>query len=112
LKLSQGAAGAGGVAAAQGDAAKVLIRKLRGEDSIYLFRSGVFGIVLPGVRGADALRVSERLHEGLADAAGASSRFTAEIRMINYPEHTSTARELEQMAARCFPEKAAALQAA
>ena len=112
LKLSQGAAAAGGVAAAQGDAAKVLIRKLRGEDSIYLFRSGVFGIVLPGVRGADALGVAERLHEGLADAAGAGSRFTAEIRMINYPEHTSTARELEQMAARCFPEKLAELQAA
>ncbi|MGD0922732.1 MAG: hypothetical protein ABSA70_13345 [Terriglobia bacterium] len=112
LRVSREVSSTGGVAAAQGDAAKVLIRKLRGEDSIYLFRPGVFGIVLPGVRGADALRVVDRLYEGLADAAGASSRFMAEIRMINYPEHTSTARELEQMAARCFPEKLVALQAA
>jgi GGDEF domain-containing protein len=112
LKVSRDVSSTGGVAAAQGDAAKVLIRKLRGEDSIYLFRSGVFGIVLPGVRGADANRVAERLHEGLADAAGANCRFTAEIRMINYPEHSSTARELEQMASRCFPEKSAELQAA
>jgi GGDEF domain-containing protein len=93
-------------AVAEGDAAKVLIRKLRGEDSIYLFHPGVFAIVLPGVRGTDANRVAERLHEGLADAAGASNRFAAEIRMINYPEHVSAARELEQMAVRCFPAKA------
>jgi GGDEF domain-containing protein len=89
-------------AAAQGDAAKVLIRKLRGEDSIFLFRPGVFAVVLPGVRGTDAQRVADRLREGLIDAAGVSSRFTAEIQAVNYPEHTSTAREMEQIAARYF----------
>ena len=106
LKHSRDVSDPGGKAAAEGDAAKVLIRKLRGEDSIYLFHQGVFAIVLPGVRGTDANRVVERLQEGLADAAGASNRFAAEIRMINYPEHASAARELEQMAMRCFPQKA------
>lgn len=105
LKHSHGVSDPGGNAAAEGDAAKVLIRKLRGEDSIYLFHPGVFAIVLPGVRGTDANRVADRLQEGLTDAAGVSSRFVAEIRMINYPEHVSTARELEQMAVRCFPGK-------
>jgi GGDEF domain-containing protein len=112
LKLAREISDLGGKAAAEGDAAKVLIRKLRGEDSIYLFRSGVFAILLPGVRGADANRVAERLREGLADAAGAGNRFTAQIRMINYPEHASAARELEQMAAQCFPEKSAETEAA
>jgi GGDEF domain-containing protein len=103
---------AGGKATVEGDAAKVLIRKLRGEDSIYLFHPGVFAIVLPGVRGLDANRVAERLQEGLTDAAGAGNRFAAEIRMINYPEHASTARELEQMAVRCFPGKLPQAEAA
>jgi GGDEF domain-containing protein len=105
VKHSRDVSDPGGNAAAEGDAAKVLIRKLRGEDSIYLFHPGVFAIVLPGVRGTDANRVAERLQEGLADAAGVSNRFAAEIRMINYPEHVSTARELEQLAVRSFPAK-------
>lgn len=87
-----------------GDAAKVLIRRLRREDSVYLFRSFVLGVVLPGLSGDDANRVAERLHEGLMDASGAGNRFAAEIQMVNYPEHTVSARELEQMAVRCFPE--------
>jgi len=104
LRLAPMVADAGGTATVLGDAAKVLIRRLRREDSIYLFRPGVFGILLPGVSGAHANRVADRLQEGLTDAAGASNRFTAEIRMLNYPEHAATARELEQMGAASFPE--------
>jgi GGDEF domain-containing protein len=112
LRLAREVAGPEAAAAAQGDVAKVLIRKLRGEDSIFLFQPGVFAVVLPGVRGADAQHVAERLREGLIDAAGVSSRFTAEIQMVNYPEHASTAREMEQIAARCFSKDKAVASAA
>lgn len=95
---------AGGTSALLGDAAKVLLRRLRREDSVYLFRSCVLGVVLPGLSGNQANHVAERLHEGLMDASGAGNRFGAEIQMVNYPEHTVSARELEQMAVRCFPD--------
>jgi GGDEF domain-containing protein len=95
---------AGGGGAILGDAAKVLIRRLRREDSMYLFRPFVFGVVLPGLSGEIANRVAERLNEGLTDASGAGNRFTAELQMVNYPEHTTSARELEQIAVRCFKE--------
>ena len=95
---------AGGMALLMGDAAKVLIRRLRREDSMYLFRLGVFGVLLPGMTGDQANHVAERLQEGLMDASGAGDRFTAEIRMLNYPEHTISGKELEQLAIRSFPE--------
>jgi len=81
---------------AYGDAAKALTRKLRGQDSIYHFAWGVFGIILPGVNGMSAYRIAERLKEGLHDSSGASSRFSSEVRVFNYPEHAATARELEE----------------
>ncbi|PYV15641.1 MAG: hypothetical protein DMG21_14480 [Acidobacteria bacterium] len=81
-----------------GDAAKAMIRKLRGEDSIYLFSWGVFGILLPAVRGVDAQRVADRLTDGLHDASGAGNRFSFELRVVNYPEHVAAAREMEQTA--------------
>jgi GGDEF domain-containing protein len=95
-----------------GDAAKAVLRRLRREDSIYLFREGVFGIVLPGTSGNDAYHVSERLAEGLRDASGASDRFTFDLRVVNYPEHTASAREMEQVARSFLPEGALAARAA
>jgi GGDEF domain-containing protein len=83
---------------AYGDAAKAMIRKLRGEDSIYLFRPGVFGVVLPGVPAPNARRVEERLGEGLATAAGDVPRFSCHLRAVNYPENVATAHEMEQAA--------------
>lgn len=82
--------------AAFGDAAKALTRRLRREDSIYLFAPGVFGILLPGAGSDAAYRVAERLTEGLHDALGASDRFTSEVRVITYPEHTESAWGIEQ----------------
>jgi GGDEF domain-containing protein len=93
----------GEIGVAYGDAAKALLRKLRVEDSIYLFAPGVFGIVLPGVSGDGASRVAERLTEGLADASGASDRFKSDVRVITYPEHVSSAPEMEQMARTLIP---------
>ena len=46
------------------------------------------------------------------DASGAGNRFTAEIRMINYPEHAISGKELEQLAIRSFPAAEPELQAA
>ena len=83
---------------ALGDAAKVLSRKLRSEDSIYRLSSEVFGIVLPGATDAVARQTANRLSEGLADASGASNRFAAEIEVVNYPEHVNSASEMERRA--------------
>jgi len=95
-----------------GDAAKAVVRRLRREDSIYLFRTGVFGVVLPGTSGNAAYEVSERLGEGLRDASGASDRFTFYLRVVNYPEHTASAHEMEQVARSFLTEEALAAHAA
>jgi GGDEF domain-containing protein len=83
---------------ALGDAAKVLSRKLRAEDSLYRLSNSVFGIVLPGMSEALAKLAADRLSEGLAGASGASNRFTAEIGVVNYPEQVTSASELEREA--------------
>jgi GGDEF domain-containing protein len=84
---------------ALGDAAKVLGRKLRSEDSLYRLSSGVFAVVLPGTSQALAQQAADRVSEGLAGASGASNRFTAEIQVVNYPEHVTSASEMERHAA-------------
>jgi GGDEF domain-containing protein len=83
---------------ALGDAAKVLHRKLRMEDSLYRLSSGVFGIVLPGSTDPVARETAHRLSEGLADASGVSNRFIADIEVINYPDHVKSASEMERRA--------------
>ena len=84
---------------ALGDAAKVFSRKLRMEDSLYRLSSDAFGIVLPSTSEAVAQQAANRLAEGLADASGASNRFTAKIQVVNYPAHVSSASEMERRAA-------------
>jgi PleD family two-component response regulator len=83
---------------ALGDAAKVLSRKLRVEDSLYRLSSEVFGIVLPGATDDMARQTADRLSEGLADASGASNRFTADIQVVNYPDQVNSASEMERRA--------------
>jgi GGDEF domain-containing protein len=83
-------------ASALGDAAKVIARKMREQDSIYILAPACFGAVLPGVDLSTAERVCARLSEGLADAAGASHRFHCELKVVNYPDHASSATELQQ----------------
>lgn len=89
---------------ALGDAAKVLSRKLRTEDSLYRLSSEVFGIVFPGATDAAAQQAVDRLSEGLADASGASNRFTADIQVVNFPAHVSSASEMERRAAAMITE--------
>lgn len=87
----------------RGDALKALSRKLRGEDSIYQFASGVFGIVLPGVSLTGAKSVVGRISEGLHDASGADSRFIFTTRITNYPDDVTTAREMEEAVREVLP---------
>jgi GGDEF domain-containing protein len=89
-----------------GDAAKTLMRKLRGEDSLYLFAPGVFGILLPSVSTGGANIVRDRLMEGLHDAAGVSDRFSFGITVLNFPEHVDTAREMEESVQSILPQNA------
>jgi GGDEF domain-containing protein len=82
-----------------GDAAKVLSRKLRVEDSLYRLSSTAFGLILPATSQAAAEQAADRLSEGLAGASGASNRFSAEIQVVNYPEHVTSASDMERHAA-------------
>ena len=91
------------IATSFGDAAKALIHTLRREDSIYQFRPGVLGILLPDVAAAGANRVSDRIADRLRAASGASERFSFDVRVVNYPEHFATAREMEKAVAAHFP---------
>jgi len=84
---------------ALGDAAKVLSRKLRAEDSLYRLSSELFGIMLPGATEEVARQTANRLSEGLADASGASNRYTSDIQVVSYPDHVNSASEMERRAA-------------
>jgi hypothetical protein len=55
-------------------------------------------MVLPNTCGADMNQVASRVGEGLADASGASNRFTFDLQVVNYPEQVSSAYEMERIA--------------
>jgi GGDEF domain-containing protein len=92
------------ITSAFGDGAKALTHTLRREDSICQIRPGVFEILLPGVSAADACRVSDRIADRLRAASGASECFSFDIRVVNYPEHIATAREMERAVVSFLPE--------
>jgi GGDEF domain-containing protein len=89
--------------AAWGDAVKAMSRKLRREDSLYLFAEGTFGIMLPGVNVQSARIVAARVAEGLHDVAGAVDRLTHDMKIFNYPQHAATASELESAVRSLLP---------
>jgi GGDEF domain-containing protein len=86
------------VSVALGDAARVLLRKLRADDSLYHLSPAAFAMVLPNTSGADTNLVANRVEEGLTDASGASNRFTFDLQVVNYPEQVSSAYEMERLA--------------
>jgi len=98
LKPSPAVDSPGDISIALMDAAKVLLRKLRTDDSLYLLSSSVFGIVLPNTCRADMNRVVDRVTEGLTDASGAGNGFSFDVQVVNYPEQASTASEMERIA--------------
>jgi len=80
------------------EAARVLIHRLRTEDSVYLLSSSVFGVVLPNTCRADMNHVVDRVAEGLVEASKAGNDFSFDIQVVNYPEQASTAYEMERIA--------------
>jgi len=91
------------IEAAFGDAPKSLARKLRGADSIYHFPPGAFAVILPGVGAENAGRISRRLTEDLGDTSGSGTRYLFDVHLISYPEHVSTAWEMEEVTRSLFP---------
>lgn len=87
-----------------GDAAKVISRRLREQDSLYLLAYGHFGVILPGLDRLAAQRISASIVEGLTDAAGVNNRFGFQVETISYPEQASSARDLEQTVTELLPE--------
>ena len=85
------------------DAAKAITRKLRGEDSLYVLRPHSFGTILPTVTRPIAQRISDRVAEGLSDAAGATSRFDYKINIVNWPANASSAHELQEAVLALLP---------
>jgi GGDEF domain-containing protein len=96
IKFPAGHASPSETTAALGDAAKVIARKLREQDSVYILAPACFGAILPGVDLTTAQRVCDRVGEGLADAAGANHRFQYELTVVNYPANAASAHELQQ----------------
>jgi GGDEF domain-containing protein len=85
------------VYSAFGEAVRAMMKMLRGEDSIYQFTTGVFGVLLPGT-GADTARgVALRVASALNDAMGITHRYSFDIRVTNFPEHAKTAPEMEAL---------------
>lgn len=78
------------------DAAKAISRKLRGQDSLYVLRPHCFGIILPTVSRSVAERISNRVAEGLSDAAGATNRFSCKINIVNWPANAASAHALQE----------------
>jgi len=83
---------------ALGDAARVLVRKLPPEGSLYHLSASTFAMLLPGANGEKMNQLTSRVGEGLADASGAINRFSFETQTVNYPEQASTAYEIDQIA--------------
>jgi GGDEF domain-containing protein len=96
LKPSSALVGTGEVEIAFGDAAKTLMGKLRGEDSLFLLAPGIFAVVLPGINAIEAYSVRDHMMDGLHDAAGVSYRFSFGVSVVSFPEHATTAREMEE----------------
>jgi PleD family two-component response regulator len=96
LKMPSPSAGHSAEIGLLADAAKVVSRRLREQDSVYLLGAGVLGAVLPEMDASRAEAVSARIGEGLADAAGATNRFSYKLDLLNYPVNASSAHELLQ----------------
>ncbi len=90
------------LATAYGDSVKAILRRLRSEDSIYCLRDGVFGVILPGASANDADRVATRLEEGLREVSSPRHAFGFELKVVNYPDHARSAREIEDLAKAAF----------
>ena len=80
-----------------GEAVRTIMSKLRGEDSIYQFTSGMFGILLPGTGAEPAQSVAHRVADALNVASGEGRTFSFDIRITSFPDQAKTAPEMERL---------------
>ncbi|MGD1100578.1 MAG: hypothetical protein ABSA59_00820 [Terriglobia bacterium] len=97
LELSPSPSDSDEIYSAFGEAVKAMMQRLRGEDSIYQFTSGVFGILLPATGAELARGVAVRVADGLNEAMGISQRYSFDVRITNFPDHAKTAPEMEAL---------------
>jgi len=94
------------VALVHADAGRAILRKARGEDSLFLLDPGVFGMLLPRISTNVAEMMKEELKAELLVAAGPVPLFHFRIHIINYPDHVKSAQEImdamRPMAANCL----------
>lgn len=76
------------------DAGLAVLRRMRGEDSLYLIEPGAYGILLPRISTHAAEVIKSRLEEQLRDAAGLVPRFNFSVRLINYPDQAKSADDM------------------
>lgn len=97
LKLSGSISSKDESLASLGDAAKAMSRRLRVDDSIFQLGAEHFGILLPNTDTAVARACAGRLKEGLHDSAGLEDRFAFDLRILNDPEHVTSAHGLDEI---------------
>ena len=97
LEVSPNLSDADQIYSAFGEAVKAMLNKLRGEDSIYQFSPGIFGILLPGTGAETARGVAVRVADGLNEAMGMSRRYSFDIRITSFPETAKSAPEMEKL---------------
>jgi GGDEF domain-containing protein len=92
-------------AKAWADATKGMTRRLRPTDSIYRLAPNLFGIALPQTDTTNANRVALRLQAELQDVS-IRHGFSFTTSVHNYPEHVSSAHELEDIVKSTLPKAA------
>ncbi len=97
LEVSQEISEGEEIYSAFGEAVKAMMIKLRGEDSIYQFSSGVFGLLLPSTGSELARSVAVRVADALYEAMGVSKRYSFDIRVTSFPDHAKSADEMERL---------------
>jgi hypothetical protein len=95
---------------AYADAAQVIHRRMRRDDSIWTLAPGIYGIILAGTEAGAAQNFTASVELGLQDAAGVNTRFTSDIQLLTFGNHGRSARDLEQAVAELLPRDIAAAQ--
>lgn len=88
---------------AYADAAQVIHRRLRKEDSIWTLGAGVYGIILPAMDALAAQNFTSSVELGLKDAAGINARFTADVQLLTFAGQGRSAFDLEQAVNELLP---------
>ena len=93
------------------DAAQVIHRRLRTEDSIWTLGRGVYGIILSAKDAAAAKQFTSSVELGLQDAAGVTNRFSADSQFLTFAGRSRSPYELEQAVNALLPRELSAVSA-